>query len=408
MSSHNLKARANVATKSGFVLARKLAVLSALAVLASAVVPPAAAHAQEAKSSIFYLVEAHPDDEVPGWQLIDDFQDHYTVFVMLTHGERSVACLSAEESHSYPYQTKGEGGEPTVGPYRYEGPDSPVGEPDQGERHPIGDPWQGLDTRECGRAKVASWHWFLDDVAALDPGLPDFGISKSATGDPWVDDDYQGSFCVRKKPGKSRSKNPHPHDELGCADVWANDFGARVLFDLGDGGWPAWDSDYLEPNPFDEEDVVAAVDRVRSNRVEWGLPGLPEAGLMAAAPGCDPIEAGDRAHRDHEAVQNALYEHDFEIGPQFGVVCDGTTNSAGGTIAGALSGQVNRGSPDRRYVESPSPTQGPDAVEWRELNVDDPVTNSRISPVGINYGWIVDGERGHWDFPFYLLWQRFD
>ena len=394
-----------VAVKLGVL--RKIAGAVALTLLATTVFffqEPV--HAQEGKSSTFYVIEAHPDDETPGWQLIDDFQDHYTVFVLITPGERSVACISEQESHGYPHQTKVEG-EPTVGPYRYEGPDSPVGEPNQAERHPFENPWQGMDTPACGRAKVASWHWFLDDVAAFDPGFPDFGISKSATGDPWADDDYQGSFCAPGKPSKSDSK-PRRHKGLGCADVWADELGARVVFDLGDGGWPAWDPTYLEPNPFTEQDVIAAIERVRTNRERWGMPTLPEAGLMAASPGCDPVEAGDPGHRDHEAVQNALYEHDFGIGAQFGVVCDGASNSGGAIIAGAQSGTINRGSPDRRYLESPGPAQGPDVAEWWSLNADDPATSNRVGPVGVNYGWIVDGERGHWDFPFHLLWQRFD
>src|SRR5687768_17046980 len=54
-----------------------------------------------ANSSTFYFVSAHPDDEAPGWQLIDDFQAHYPVFVMLTRGEGTYACLTHEDAATY-------------------------------------------------------------------------------------------------------------------------------------------------------------------------------------------------------------------------------------------------------------------------------------------------------------------
>ena len=373
------------------------------ALLAGSLLNASPAPAQTAKSSTFYFVEAHPDDEALGWQLVDDFQDHYTVFVLTTQGERSVACATEEESHDYPHAPKN-GETPTVGPYRYEGPGSPVGEPDEGERHPLGNPWVGMDTPQCGRAKVASWHWFLDDAAALDPGFPDFGISASESGDPWADDDFKGSFCVPGGRGGGHSKHRDPYKSIGCADVWANDLGARVVFDLGDFGWPEKDPKYLDPNPYESDEVIAAIETLRANRGKWGLKVLPEAGMMAAAPGCDPIAHGGKGHRDHETIQNTLYEHDFGIGPQYGAVCDGTTNALGSTIAGASV----LGSPDRRFVESPGPIQGSDVLEWWQLNAVDPVSMQRTAPIGIDYGWIVDGSTGHWDFPFHALWKRFD
>lgn len=377
--------------------------LTLCGLLGGSVIGASPAPARSAKSSTFYFVEAHPDDEALAWQLVDDFQQHYTVFVLLTQGERTVACLTEQEAHDYELIPKN-GDTPAVGPYRYEGPNSPVGEPDEGERDPFGNPWVGMDTPECGRAKVASWHWFLDDAAALDPGFPDFGISASASGDPWADDDFKGSFCVPGHQGVGHEKHDHVYKSLGCADVWANDVGARVVFDLGDFGWPESHPEYLDPDPFESDEVIAAIETLRAHRGEWGLQLLPEAGLMAAAPGCDPIAHGVKAHRDHETIQNALYKHDFGIGPQYGAVCDGTTNALGSTIAGASA----LGSPDRRLVESPGTIQGPDPLEWWQINAVDPVSNQRIGPMGVDYGWIAEGSTGHWDFPFHALWKRFD
>lgn len=386
--------------------------LALLATFAAALaVPATAAAAPVTKDSTFYFVAAHPDDETVTWQLIDDFQEHYSIFVTTTHGEGTYGCLTEEESQTYHLQPgaypnhEPRDGRPVVGPYMYEGPDSPVGEPDRGERKPLGDPWVGWGTEACAKARVAAWHRFLDDASAFDAGFPNFGISARSDGNPWADDNYKGRFCPERDGHPSPDHTVHPgadpkgkhrvppawDTEIGCVEVWANEQGARVAFDLGDGGTPYGPSD----SPHTKADVVAAIQLLRANRGAWGIEVLPEAGMMAAAPGCD-LEAG-QAHNDHETIQDALYEFDFGAGPQYGGVCDGNTNRIGTQDPGSDQ--------DRRYLESPGEQQPPDAAQWWLLNSFDPVTNKQTGPTQVNYGWL--GEGSPYDFPFRTLWKRY-
>ena len=109
-----------------------------------------------------YAVSAHPDDEIYAWAQIQDRPDDYIVFTLITEGEQTDSCQTADETKAGGGDpgpangTVGEGftgGEPGIlGPFKYQGPDSPVGEPDKGERRPLGNPWQGQGTKACGDA----------------------------------------------------------------------------------------------------------------------------------------------------------------------------------------------------------------------------------------------------------------
>ena len=396
-----------------------LMALALASITLASLVTPAKAQLLGEKTSTFYFVQAHPDDEAVSWQLIDDRQDAYGVFITLTRGELSKACMTAEEARAAAVKEDGTQGTPVDGPYRYEGPRSPVGEPNDGERMPLVTPWLGRGHENCGTAKLASWHWFLDDAAQIDFGFPNFGISADPIGNPWLDDDYKGRFCPTSDTSDdhpSPNHTVHPGNDpkgkhttpplwdpaLGCIDVWANSVGARVAFALDDGGH----ADITGSDPITEETVIAAIDAVRANRADWGIEVLPESGLIATAPGCDPLGEGVKAHRDHEAVQNALYEHDFGIGPQFGAVCDEDTNHIGFWLNGEEP--MGAASPDRRYTESPGEQQPPDAAKWALLNYAHPVTNEAQGPIRVDYGWITDGFNGSWDFPLRTTWKRFD
>ena len=386
---------------------------------------PADARLLDEKTGTFYFVGAHPDDESMSWQMLDDYQEHYSIFVTMTRGEGTNACLTKEQSQTYhlvsPYDNSEpySNGRPTVGPYQYEGPNSPVGEKDHGERHPLGNPWVGWGTQACKDARTAAWHWFLDDAAQHDPGFPDFGISATLTGDPRVDDDYQGKFCPDVEsdshpspkhtahpgadPMGKHAPQPPPWDPtLGCVEVWADAKGARVAFDLGDGANPYGPSD----DPYTEQDVVAALQLLRARRADWGIAVSPEVGMIATAPGCDLKDDGKDAHGDHETIQDALYAYDFGTGPQYGVVCDGNTNRIGSYDPGLDS--------DRRYLESPGAQEPPDVAEWWTLNSFDPVTYDVTGTTQVNYGYLADRKLGDmegpgvWDFPLRTTWKRFD
>jgi hypothetical protein len=274
--------------------------------------------------------------------------------VIMTQGEQTVFCKSAEESQP---TRDPEGANGTVlegfsegdaeGPYGYQGPGSPVGEPDKNERHPLGNPWKGQGSSACKAARVASWHWFLDEMAATDGGLPDFGVAD----DPEADDSYKGRFCG---------------DGVGCAKVWATSEGARVAFDLGDRGFPFANN----PDPLTAAKVTAAFQVLRRNRAAWGLRVLPEAGVLAntyyytgpAIPGV----CGNNDHPDHGAVLSAIYETDQGAGPQFGPTCP----------------------LDERYLESPGPELAQNPVTMVRSMLINPVTEDRIGPYVRNYGWL--------------------
>lgn len=344
-----------------------------MAALAVSLVLPGPAFAQPAETprlEMFYSVAAHPDDEGSGWAMVAHRPQTYVVMVTVTQGERTAFCKTAEESRPTrdPEAANGtivEGlseadGE---GPFGYQGPDSPVEEPDKGERHPLGNPWKGKGSRACKNARIASWHWFLDEMALTDGGLPDMGVAS----DPEDDDSYEGRFC---------------DTGVGCAKVWTTEEGARVAFDLGDRGFPYEDN----PDPMTSDDVTAALRALRANRAKWGLPALPERGVLAntyyytgtAVPLCANVD-----HPDHEAVLKAIYETDQHAGPQFGAACRA----------------------DARYQAHPGPALAQNPATMVRAMLINPLTEERIGPYVRNYGWLY----GTYTFdtaPQNVYWMR--
>lgn len=351
-------------------IGRTLATLLVL-LLAAAVSPAAALPLPLPKTGVFYVVVPHPDDEFNIWSMIQAHSaTDYIVWISLTQGEGTVSCLDEHSSKNEepPYEPGAatwlaEGLDYTAyktGPYRYQGPNSPVGQPNLGERHPYGDPWQGLHTQACKDARIASWHWFLDDTEHLGSGAS-LGIGD----DPWQDDDYQGRRCP---PGAGGSGPGRPISKrIGCADVWSDTNVARVSFDLGNLAFGA-----EEGNLLTHEEVVAAVETVRDDRAAWGIPLLPERGMVSAGvyfagnPG-DPTCLDQDDHRDHRVVQEVLSQHDFGAGPQYGPSsCPSDPNLKG---AGA--------------VFLPADPATLVAVQYV-----DPHTRERIGPGPVNYGWV--------------------
>lgn len=350
---------------------RNLAALVILSILAASTVTAGAA---ADRTETFYSVSAHPDDELAGWALIQDRPSTYTVFVIMTKGEFTTSCMTPEESTAPQGPEVGDlmlvegftgpdplnlqeeeypGGDKYHGPYKYQGPASLVGQPDRGERHPLGFPWTGRGSQACKDARVASWHWFLDGMAEMDPTLAHMNV----VDDPRDDDDYRGEFCT---PG------------VACAEVWANEDGARVAFDNGDGKLTV-------------DNVAASLQALRANRAAWGIRVLPEAGVLANAYYADESSPACLlyAHPDHRAVRDAIYTVDFGAGPQFGGMCA-----------------------DRFFLESPGPVLVTDPATLVFTNYVDPLTEHRIGPYNVNYGWL---------FPTYqftgsldpTFWRRF-
>ena len=316
------------------------------------------------RTETLYAVSAHADDEFAAWALIENRPETYTMFVVATRGEQTRSCLPAPSggagdpglaNGTVVEALTGEGGDGSLklqGPYRYQGPNSPVGEPDKGERHPYGNPWQGKGTPACRLARLASWHWFLDDMGKLDGSLPDMGIA----GHPMKDDDYRGRFCP----------------DAGCAEIWANADGARIAFDFGDGN--------LTP-----QEVTAGLAALRKHRRAWKLPVTKKEEVLAASyhyegdrPAC-----GVYPHPDHGAVQAAILEDDQNAGPQRGVTCP--------------TGE--------RYEEHPGPLAPMSPLTLFRANEVDPLSERRIGPYVVNYGWLFDTYWFQGD-PSSVFWER--
>lgn len=350
--------------------------------------------AATSRSQAYYVMMPHADDEALGWGWVEDLPDSiYTVFVTFTRGEGSNSCIPSHEAgveteagvavssqfasaeaplaqaqlpgnfdallpEDRPIGTKME---VSTGPYKYEGPGSPVGEPDEGERHPLGDPWVGQFTQACGDARMASWHWFLDDAHEID-GV---GTNLKIVEDPWLDDDYRGGFCP--PPGTfslDGIDSPPVPPASGCVDVWADGDGARVVFDLGNA---AIDSEWkFLPARFDVDDVAAAVAALRENRRDWGLPKLPEVGGLSAETHQDDNCYPSLWNPDHSVVANALRHVDLDIGEQVG--------------AAACAKDPHLDGAERHD----RPMEVSAAVAW---NLVEPLTGYRIGPQVVNYGW---------------------
>jgi LmbE family N-acetylglucosaminyl deacetylase len=90
---------------------------------------------------IVYVVVPHPDDEFEAWALLQDRAGAYPVFVLCTHGERTVAA------------------------------DGRAHQPELGEWTPQPQPWAGPGSATVRAQRIASFHAFLDAMADVDRHL---------------------------------------------------------------------------------------------------------------------------------------------------------------------------------------------------------------------------------------------
>jgi hypothetical protein len=380
---------------------------AALSVTTTAVVAsPGATAGTTAKTGIFYVISAHPDDFVPTYAFLEQMipSSAYVVNLAVTQGDGTDSCKKATEARNHPaggivpgtVQTAvpptawlantglvdiGPGSvqaiagdqlwalspgtevpvaaprvfdhEDSNGPFKYEGPDSPVSEPDEGERHPYGFPWVGQNTTACADANIASMHWMLDDMHGLDGT----GTDMEVTGDPRADDDYVGLKCPPGQRGQGSADRTH------CADVWANDEGARVVFHLVD-------SPYLDgysPSAFDRQDVDDVIAFARANRRAWGMPDLPELGAFTPAGYCEREVRGTlvKDNPDHQLVSDAVRYGSLQ--PNWGIA--------------TCESEYYEG------AERITLTQDPDTL--LKMNWIDPQTNRRVGPTVVDYGWLV-------------------
>lgn len=193
-------------------------------------------------TSLQLLVSAHPDDELQAWGALDPDPEAYTVFVLMTQGERTRRCDRSHEAWA------------NVGPS-----DRPDPMPDR----PGGE--------DCARARIASWHRFLDGAA--------------------------GAARVRI----DRRDDLDQQDVRGLQEAWFGEHGARLVFAAPDG----------------RLSVRAVRQQVRRALELRGIR-MPDAPLRRVAVGgyhnTEPGHGAVYAHPDHRAVQTALRTTDLGRG----------------------------------------------------------------------------------------------
>ncbi|HVE99185.1 MAG TPA: hypothetical protein VNA12_08400, partial [Mycobacteriales bacterium] len=165
----------------------------------------------------------------------------------------------------------------------------------------------------------------------------------------------------------------------GCASVWATESGARVAFDLGNVSAGTPESEHLTA-----AEVTKAIAVLRRERPRWGIARLPEAGLISAVPEYGPGACQTPHHPDHAAVLRSLYDVAHGAGPQYGPVACPT---------------------DPYYVNNPGPP-APLPQEIVDMNYVDPLTERRVGPFVVQYGWVWSTYAFGGD-PAGFFWQRF-
>lgn len=255
-------------------------------------VPP---RAEAASTLISYLVMPHPDDETGVWSLVTGSTDNYKVIIFMTEGEASSACRTAAE---------GTGG----GPYWYQGPSSPVGQPNYAEINPRGtgaNLWAGRWTSTCSTARIESTLSFLEAKAAADSTAP--GNFPSA-GSPSGTFSFSGNTSAGIPPRREDNGNTYTSRTARVYNA-TNGRGKVIFFNLGDGD-------------LKKEEVRWAIAAVRANKSALGIPNYGERNALGAfrnnvsGIGCDVYD-----HPDHASIHTALFTYDMIAGRQHGRTC---------------------------------------------------------------------------------------
>lgn len=155
-------------------------------------------------------------------------------------------------------------------------------EEDLGELPPTPIP-TGTETKSCTAARMNSMLGFISEMSLSDPHLP-------------------GNFLPathHKVPGTSSH----------TASIWRDkdSRGAVVAFDLDDGNVTS-------------EQVITLTQELLSNQQNWQL----DYGKISAIVGSfanDSYRCYSYPHPDHLAVSDALWSHDFGVGPQLAAGC---------------------------------------------------------------------------------------
>ena len=193
------------------------------------------------KTRINYVIGAHPDDEFLGWSLVEKRSDVYPVFVIFTKGEATGFG-------------KGTGHQSELA-----------------EAHPGGTFSTARYGPELKAQRVASWHRFLDLMAAVDGSL---GIPTEVS-------------------HGSRPDGAYPFEVQVGRDS------ARVIFDSGDGS-------------LDQHEVADMIWVLRRHVAPGRFPAIPEGDIIGTSySNLSDGSAQPYAHNDHKAVHEALWNVDF-------------------------------------------------------------------------------------------------
>lgn len=234
------------------------------------------------KDQIQYVAIPHPDDEFEAWSLIQNSPANYPVFILLTRGEATPACIPTP-LFTLPWLDQP--GELVPVPY-------PTG-------NKYVDP-TGTGRTTCALARVNS---FIQ-VMSRQPGL-----------DPYLDvPAYVGAFT---------SGNP----TSGCPvsslnyDLYLGGLSAWAIFDLGD----------QDLNSCEVTWAIQSIRQVRGNvfplKNEYGV--IAASYYNASSSSCDFY-----THQDHAAVVNAVRNtNQGTPGPQWVPVCSSQGYARSGSIS---------------------------------------------------------------------------
>lgn len=323
--------------------ARVLLSLAATVIATALWSPPAAA----APSAISYVVSAHPDDEWATWGLVKGAANNYKVFVFLTQGEETTHCQTAASQANRPLAER-------TGPYSYQGPGSPVGQPNYGEQSP-GSPWGGKNTAECKAGRIAAAIEVMRDRARSDPTLPNVDVDSGVK-------TLTNPATTREGLPPRRNDNGVDYTSRSVRVFSSSNGNGKVLFfDLGD-------SD-VRP-----AEVEWAVKAIKANKALLGISssftdynGVAAFSNTGAIAGC-----AEYGHADHRAVHDAFFNYDMDIGRQYGRTCTTDPDSGRTTDIGSSFNQQHFAA----------------------------ASGSRTGPFQRRYGWLA---RGGWTSDWWQL-----
>jgi hypothetical protein len=242
---------------------------------------------------ISYITAAHPDDEFSLWSLVTGSTGNYKAMIYLTQGEQSSAC-----------QTAAEGATTGAGPYWYQGPTSPVLQPNYGEINPVGATlWAGRWTALCREGRRNSTMAWLDAKAASDGAIPN-GFTLRGTYS------FPGNTSAGLPPQRFDGTSVPIESRTATVYDVSNGMGKLIFFDLGDGD-------------LTKEEARWALEAVRNNKATLGIPTtMPDTNAIApyrhdgSYSNCATYD-----HPDHAAAHQALWNYDMINGKQYGRTC---------------------------------------------------------------------------------------